>query len=89
MSLDHVVASRAHLADHQLLLLSRLLQFNVYERHRMLLAHSKVSSEYLARIRALIALEMRELIERRTIYVKDGASARLEKLVHNMTCSAR
>ena len=68
-------------------LLSRLLQFNVYERHRMLLAHSKVSSEYLARIRALIALEMRELIERRTIYVKDGASARLEKSW--CTCSAR
>ena len=41
----------------------------------MLLAHSKVSSEYLARISALIALEMRELIERRTIYVKDGSSA--------------
>ena len=54
-----------------------------------LLAHSKVSSELLAWIRALIALEMRELIERRTIYLKDGASARLEKLVHNMTCSAR
>ena len=82
VSLDHVVASRAHLSDHLLLLLSRLLQFNVYERHRMLLAHSKVSSEYLARIRALIALEMRELIGRRTIYVKDGASARLDKLVH-------
>lgn len=81
VSLDHVVASRSHLTDHLLLLLCRQLQFHVYERYRMLLAHSKVSSEYLSRIRALIALEMRELIERRTIYIQDGASARLAKLV--------